>query len=203
MQVLIKLNVAWLQWSYENRYFQIDKPIAQCLYIRLTILKSYLGSAQNFRSNWNLSRYINSERKGTMFLIFLLKKGVLCLCLWWWTKVHNVDEFRGVKGAQFFLLGDVYEFDLSIPIDLDILWTASGDEHVCSSFSDYETSKVKYHLDLCINYKHCKKPPCLVESTTYTTYLGDAINLIGHFIHRQAGIKQHNFLFHLRDTSFT
>ena len=27
IQVLSKLNVAWLQWSYENWYFQVDKPL--------------------------------------------------------------------------------------------------------------------------------------------------------------------------------
>ena len=27
IQVLIELNVAWLQWSYENWYFQVDKPL--------------------------------------------------------------------------------------------------------------------------------------------------------------------------------
>ena len=27
IQILTELNVAWLQWSYENRYFQVDKPL--------------------------------------------------------------------------------------------------------------------------------------------------------------------------------
>ena len=27
IQVLTELNVAWLQWSYENRYFQVNKPL--------------------------------------------------------------------------------------------------------------------------------------------------------------------------------
>ena len=29
IQVLTELNVAWLQWSYENWYFQVDKPLRQ------------------------------------------------------------------------------------------------------------------------------------------------------------------------------
>ena len=27
IQVLTEINVAWLQWSYENWYFQVDKPL--------------------------------------------------------------------------------------------------------------------------------------------------------------------------------
>ena len=27
IQVVNELNIAWLQWSYENWYFQVDKPL--------------------------------------------------------------------------------------------------------------------------------------------------------------------------------
>ena len=35
IHVLTKLNLAWLQWSYENWYFQVDKPLrlSECLIV--------------------------------------------------------------------------------------------------------------------------------------------------------------------------
>ena len=39
IQVLTELNVAWLQWSYENWYFQVDKPLRPSSYV-LYILNS-------------------------------------------------------------------------------------------------------------------------------------------------------------------
>ena len=36
IQVLTELNVAWLQWLYENWYFQVD--VAEIVKIRVTIL---------------------------------------------------------------------------------------------------------------------------------------------------------------------
>ena len=44
--------------------------------------------------------------------------------------VPNVYVFRGEKKVH-----NIYEFDLTISIGSDVLWTASGDEQVCSSFS--------------------------------------------------------------------
>ena len=31
IQVLTELNVTWIQWSYENWYFQVDKPLPPIL----------------------------------------------------------------------------------------------------------------------------------------------------------------------------
>ena len=39
IQVLTKLNVVWLQWSYENWYFQVDKPLRPwALYLEWAII---------------------------------------------------------------------------------------------------------------------------------------------------------------------
>ena len=52
---------------------------------------------------------------------------------------------------------NVYEFDSSIPIDLDVLWTTSGDEQACSSskydnfvgFLSFPTHKrIHFHFSL-------------------------------------------------------
>ena len=38
IQVLTKLNVAWLHWSYESWYFQVDKPLLRRILIKELLL---------------------------------------------------------------------------------------------------------------------------------------------------------------------
>ena len=48
---------------------------------------------------------------------------------WVVKKMHNANDYGSEKGAQL----QLWSINLSIQIDLGVLWTALGDEQVCSS----------------------------------------------------------------------
>ena len=66
IQVLTELNVAWLQWLYENWYFQVDKPLRQiweCFYFQIINIPA-LDSLE-LQRRLDISR-LNAERGRTL-----------------------------------------------------------------------------------------------------------------------------------------